>query len=197
MVKADSRKTVAEWISMLLNAPLMASYAFIILALAKRSSLFFGFISVIFVSVIPLGLIYYLLKLGRIPDRYASDRESRLIPFAGAMLSYLVGTVTLFLTRAPAIMTALMFCYFSNTSTMMVINFRWKISIHASGITGPTTAMVYDLGPHVVPVFLLLVPVAWARLELKAHSLQQVLAGALLTIAITWLQLEILLSYVL
>ncbi|MBE0511739.1 hypothetical protein IBX38_01675 [Candidatus Bathyarchaeota archaeon] len=197
MLKADPRKNVAEWISMLLNAPLVASYAFIILAFAKRSSPFFGLISVVFATIIPLGFTYYLLKRGKISDYYASNRETRLLPFAGATLSYLLGTVTLFVTRAPFIMTALMFCYFSNTLTMMLINFRWKISIHASGITGPTTAVVYELGPNMVPLFLLLVPVAWARLKLKAHSLQQVLAGASLTIAITWLQLEILLNYVL
>lgn len=196
MLRSDLRKNIAEWISMLLNAPLMASYAFIILAFAKKSSPLFVFISVIFATIIPLGFTYYLLKLERIPDYYASNRETRLIPFAGATLSYILGTLTLFVTRGPSIMTALMFCYFSNTLTMMVINFHWKISIHASGITGPTTAVVYELGPNMVPLFLLLVPVAWARLELKAHSFQQVLAGALLTIAITWLQLEILLNYV-
>lgn len=154
-------------------------------------------INVVFAATIPLGFTYYLLKRGKISDYYASNRETRILLFAGAILSYLLGTVTLFVTRAPLIMTALMSCYFSNTLAMMLINFRWKISIPASGITGPATAVVYELGPNVAPLFLLLLPVAWARLELKAHSLQQVLVGTSLTIVMTWLQLEILLNYVL
>lgn len=62
MLKSDPRKNVAEWVSMVLNTPLVAAYAFIMLAFAKRSSPFFGLVSVVFATVIPLGFTYYLLN---------------------------------------------------------------------------------------------------------------------------------------
>jgi len=48
---------------------------------------------------------------------------------------------------------------------------------------------VYLLGARLLPLFILLLPVVWARLELKAHSKMQLTAGALLSTALTWLQM--------
>jgi len=73
---------------------------------------------------------------------------------------------------------------------MMLINLKWKISIHASGITGPATFLFYSFGMIAIPFFLLVLPVGWARLRLNAHTPAQVLAGATLTVAITWIQLK-------
>jgi membrane-associated phospholipid phosphatase len=77
---------------------------------------------------------------------------------------------------------------------MMLISIRWKISIHASGITGPVTVLTYSLGVVGLFLFGLTVPVGWARIRLGVHTLSQVVAGALLTIATTWLQLRIYLT---
>ena len=74
---------------------------------------------------------------------------------------------------------------------MMLISQKWKISIHPSGITGPATALIYSLGVGASPLLRLVVPIDWVRINLNVHTLVQVSAGALLTIASTWLQLEI------
>lgn len=95
------------------------------------------------------------------------------------------------LLAAPREIIALMACYSVNTLVMMLISLKWKISIHASGISGPFTFLVYVLGTVFLPLYLLILPVGWARIELRAHSLSQVLAGFLLTILLTWLQLAI------
>jgi membrane-associated phospholipid phosphatase len=72
----------------------------------------------------------------------------------------------------------------------MVITLKWKISIHASGITGPFTALVYLLGAVMLPLLLVVIPVAWARVELKAHTIMQVTVGAVLSCALTWVQMS-------
>jgi membrane-associated phospholipid phosphatase len=96
--------------------------------------------------------------------------------------------------KAPAMVTALMLCYAGNTLVMMLITRRWKISIHASGIAGPTTALIASLGIWASIFFVLLVPVGWARIKLKAHTPTQLLAGALVTVPLTWIQLRIYLA---
>ena len=63
--------------------------------------------------------------------------------------------------------------------------------MHASGIAGPLTALIYVVGLTAIPFLLLVVPVGWARLKLKAHTPAQVVAGVLLTIVTTWIQLGI------
>jgi hypothetical protein len=96
---------------------------------------------------------------------------------------------------APRTVTALMLCYFGNSFIMMLINWKCKISVHASGITGPATALVYSIGLIALPFMLLVLPVGWARIELKAHTPLHVWTGDLLTIPITWFQFAVYLHY--
>lgn len=110
------------------------------------------------------------------------------------MVSYLLGSVALVILRAPVFVTSLMLCYLGNTLVMMTITFRWKISVHASGIAGPTTLLVQSLGLVFSLLSLLLIPVGWARIRLEAHTLNQFVAGALVTVITTWLQLAVYLG---
>jgi sulfopyruvate decarboxylase TPP-binding subunit len=82
-----------------------------------------------------------------------------------------------------------MACYIVNGLVLLVITLKWKISIHTSGITSPVTALVYLLGTRMLPLFMLFLPVAWARLELKAHDKKQITAGAVISSVLTWLQM--------
>ena len=183
---------LAERISLLMNAPIFAFITFLLLLLASRTANFLPILTTVllFGTIGPLVLVYVLSKRGIIPDYYASERETRTIPFLGAALSYLLGALILSSLAAPIIVVALMLCYGVNTFVMMSINLKWKISIHASGITGPATFLFYTFGMIAIPFFLLVLPVGWARLRLRAHTPAQILAGALLTIAITWIQLR-------
>jgi membrane-associated phospholipid phosphatase len=151
-------------------------------------------IGLIFGTVIPLAVVYALKQRGVIPDIYASRRESRLFPFMGAILSYLVGALGLRWIAAPSIVTALMLCYLGNSVILMVISCRWKISVHASGIAGPGTVLLFAVGAGALPFFILLLPVGWARIRLGAHTTGQVFVGALLTIGTTWIQLSVYLK---
>jgi membrane-associated phospholipid phosphatase len=183
----------AELLSFMFNPPIVAAPAFLTLILLRKpeNSLALISIAVIFGSLIPLAILYVLARHGTIPDIWASDRETRVIPFSGAICSYVIGSLALAAMRSPAIITCLMLCYVGNTVVMMLISFKWKISVHASGIAGPLTALIYVVGLTAIPFLLLVVPAGWARLKLKAHTPAQVVAGALLTIVITWIQLGI------
>ena len=86
-----------------------------------------------------------------------------------------------------------MFCYGSNTLIVFFINLKWKISIHAMGVTGPTTALIF-INPLFF-IFGLLSPlVMWSRVTLKKHTLGQVLGGSILGYIITAIQLYYLLN---
>jgi len=184
---------MAEVISQVFSAPVVAALTFVVLIVSVKASnlMILIMISLTFGTAVPLILLYLLSRKGIIPDLYASKRESRAIPFIGAILSYLLGAIFLLVTEAPSIVTAVMLCYLGNSLIMMLVTFKWKISIHTSGITGPATALTYFLGVWALLFFGLAIPVGWARIKLKAHTLTQATAGALLTIVATWLQLGI------
>jgi hypothetical protein len=185
------KRRLASFISAALNAPLIALLSFIPLILSQKAlnPLQLIAITTFFGSVLPLSSTYYLVRKGIIPDIYASDRATRTEPFLWAMASYLMGVTALMYLNAPFVVTALMACYFVNTIVMLIITMYWKISIHAVGVTGPVTALVFQLGARMLPFFLLMLPVAWARIELKAHNRLQVAAGAILSTFLTWMQM--------
>jgi membrane-associated phospholipid phosphatase len=177
----------AELISFVFNPPIVAAPAFLYLILLQTpvNSPTLAVISVMFGALVPLSIVYGLSKLRIIPDLWASQLETRAIPFTGAIFSYLLGSAALAIENSPAIITALMLCYVGNTVIMMLISLKWKISVHASGVAGPVTALIYVLGVVALALLFLIVPVGWARIRLKAHTLPQVAAGALLTAVAT------------
>jgi len=184
---------IAEVISALLNAPLVAFFSFTILILVLNpiSSLELLIISWVFGAILPFVILLGMALKGITSDIYASDRRTRTKPFLGAMISYLTGTIILVTLNSPQSLTALMMCYAINSFILLLITQVWKISIHTSGITGPATFLVHQIGNTMLPVFILLLPVTWARIKLKAHTRSQAIAGALLTIGLTLAQVEI------
>jgi membrane-associated phospholipid phosphatase len=187
----------ASMISLVFNPAVIAAFTFLILLYPLRdiqAFLSLVGICITFGTLVPLVMMCQLSRRGLISDFYVSEKEERARPFAGAIASYVVGSIALLLVRAPTIVTALMLCYVGNTVIMMLITLRWKISVHASGIAGPTTALVYGVGIWTAVFFALLFPVGWARLRLKAHTPWQMLAGALVTVTATWIQLIIYIS---
>ncbi|MFB0557658.1 MAG: hypothetical protein ACETVY_00940 [Candidatus Bathyarchaeia archaeon] len=191
------RQRIASYVSAALNAPLIALLTFVPLIISQNhpDPILLIFITTMFGAILPLSSTYYLVKKGIIPDMYASDRNSRKEPFLWAMASYITGVTVLLYVKAPFGVTALMACYFVNAIVMLFITLKWKISIHAVGVTGPITALVFELGAKMLPFFLLMLPVAWARLELKAHNKLQVAIGAILSSFLTWMQMILYVNF--
>jgi hypothetical protein len=192
------KEKLASSISALMNAPLITLATFIplILKFGNGNAWRLFYITSIFGCVLPLVGVVVFLKMRIISDFYATKKDERFIPFLTTIFSYLLGTITLIIFKAPAPITALMACYMINGIVLAMITLKWKISIHSSGITSPVTALVYLLGTRLLPLFLLVLPVFWARLELKAHSKWQLTMGALISTVLTWMQMVFYIHYV-
>jgi membrane-associated phospholipid phosphatase len=54
----------------------------------------------------------------------------------------------------------------------------WKISIHTAVAFGTVIILALVLGPWSTVALVLAVAVGWSRLELRAHTLAQVMGGA-------------------
>jgi len=192
------KEKLASSISIVMNAPLITLAKFIplILKFGNGQSWDLFYITSFFGCVLPLISVVILLKKRIISDFYATERNERFIPFLTTIFSYLLGTIALILVQAPAPITALMACYIVNGVVLATITIKWKISIHSSGVTSPVTALVYLLGTRLLPLFLLVLPVIWARLELKAHNKMQLTMGALISTVLTWVQMAFYIHYV-
>ncbi len=193
------RMFLAKVISGFGSPMILAIPAFIVLLVATNppSLALLFLVALLFGSVFPMLVIYLMYKMGKVGDLDVTDRSERRAPFMLSILVYALGTILMFVLNAPPIVSALMFCYTTNTLVTFLISLRWKISVHAVGVAGPFICLVYFMGWLYSPLLLLIIPIGWSRVELKAHTLAQVVAGFLLSIAITWVQLVLLFQFVL
>ncbi len=191
------RMLLAKVISGLGSPMILAFPAFIALIITTNppSLPLLLLVAFFFGSAFPMLVIYFMYKMGKVGDLDVTDRSQRTVPFILNILMYALGTIIMLALNAPAIVSALMFCYTMNTLVTFLISLHWKISVHAIGVAGPFTCLIYFLGWLYSPLLLLIIPIGWSRVELKAHTLAQVVAGFLLSMAMTWAQLVLLFRF--
>jgi membrane-associated phospholipid phosphatase len=177
-------RDLAKILSTIFNPFLTALALYVILSHATaRDTVDFWrllFVSTFFTSIGPMLYVFWLYATDRISDLDMSVRAERETVFTAFVAFYLTGAGVLWLVHAPRVLIATMLGYFAATLVVGYITRYWKISTHALGITAPLVALTLLYGRQTLP-FLVLVPmVCWARVYLKAHTLAQVVAGAVL-----------------
>lgn len=180
----------AKLISVIYLPPLVSLWLFIIFAFYSPAeignpSLFFVFVGITFFTILPL-ITLILLARGHGPT-FAVPRNSRNPSYIIVFLEYIVGTLIFYLGDV-IILFIIGLIYIAIITALIVINLFWKISVHAAGISGPATFCLYIFGPLTVwsvPLLLSIVLVIWARLQLKAHTFSQLVAGTLIACIIT------------
>lgn len=175
---------VARIFSTVCNPFLTSLALFVILAGARSNGApdfwILLFNSAFFTSIAPMLFIFYLYATDRISDLDMSIRTERERVFIAFVVLYALGSLDLWLIRAPTIMTASMAGYAASLLIVQWITRYWKISTHALGITAPLVALTVLFGERPVPFYILIPLVGWSRVYLRAHTLLQVVAGTLL-----------------
>ncbi len=177
-------RDLAKIISTIFNPFLTALALFIILAHARAVDItnfwWLIFLSTFFTSIGPMLYVFWLYATDRISDLDMSIREERERVFGAFVIFYLIGTLALWLTHSPSLLVAAMAGYTAATIVVQYITRYWKISTHALGITAPLAALTLLYGRELLPFFVLIPMVCWARMYLKAHTFLQVIAGCAL-----------------
>lgn len=154
-------------------------------------------VSAVFFCLVPLFYVLGMVRTGRAESLEVRNRERRLKPFLVGIASYTVGAVLLAVTvEGPALPLIVAFAalFPVNTAVLLLINLRWKISIHMTSLAGfvsvllftavtvwrdlPTEAEVALTVATTAPLLLLLPLLMWARVRVSAHTAGQVFAGA-------------------
>lgn len=140
-------------------------------------------------------LFVTLKKRGEIVDLDASVKEERTKPFFISAGFYLIGLIILIIFRVHIISIAFWFCYISNTLVTILINRHWKISAHSMGAAGPLAAVTFVFGPFAFIFSIIVFLVGWSRIQLKVHNFNQVLAGVILALISTYLQIHLIIKW--
>ena len=159
-------------------------------------TVWFGAVAVLFVCVLPLAAVVVLVRMGKVTDRHVSDRKQRFPVLAMSVVSLLAGLGVLLAINAPYSVIVVVLAIVGGVVVLAVISLFWKISGHAGAIALTTVITVLILGSPWIPLLLLIPAVGWSRVVLRAHTVAQVVAGALVgggvTAALWWLLRELL-----
>lgn len=179
----------ARLVSDLLSPPVVwAAMAFPIAfrdANSQQRALTWALLYSALVCVLPMVYVAWMVKRGSITDLHMGVREQRIRPFIVSLICTVVAWWSLRLMGAPPVVP--LFAMFSivQITVMALITLVWQISVHAMSITGAAVAAFAFFGPlWALPIVPLVVLVGAARLNLKRHTMAQVLAGSALGILI-------------
>ena len=177
----------AKIVSDILQPTLVSIPVFLILCILTEDAAQYAVcasISIFFAVIFPIIEIA-LWARHKGTDGDIPNKEDRFFPLLMGASSYTIGAFLLWAVNAPAIITALMTAYAINTFAIMLISPHWKISIHATGVVGPTMALVYAFGPIGIILIFTLPLIMWSRYVLKRHTPAQLVCGALMGFALT------------
>jgi len=141
----------------------------------------------IILAVIPVTTSFYMLHSHVIKDWDISARKDRT-PYMlrGVIVLFLLLVCTI-VFKAPLLFTttATLLCILECLYTLVTL--YWKISMHAQLITLLCIYLTVFLGKTFAFSFLLIPIVFFARIDLKEHTLLQLIAGSLLTTIVSLL----------
>lgn len=167
-------------LTILLSAPTFLRY----LPPAAKRVLFF----VLLVNnvLIPLLLLPFLRIRNFITSYHLDERRERIIPMLTASILYFTTSFIVLRYQIPFFLKSFIFATAVLSIVLSMINFWWKISIHAAG-AGALTATVFSLWIkmytplplHFAAVIVLSGVILAARLKLNSHDPLQVWAGCL------------------
>lgn len=137
--------------------------------------------ALITLTVLPLSA--YPVSLVKKADERRNFQRSLAIVFSVA--GYIGGTLFSFLTNAPDDEKVLYLTYLLSGVAIAFSSFvlKKKSSGHACGIAGPVALLAYYINPLYPLGLLLLLPVGYASLKMKRHSLPQFVCGAVIPVA--------------
>jgi membrane-associated phospholipid phosphatase len=151
---------------------------------SSTAAVYYACIAFFFLSVLPAVYIVIGVRLGKISDVNVSKRGERAGPFLFNTISNMVGLFVLALLHGPKNLETLLIILAFMSAVLMVITWWWKISMHTSSLSVTVTILTALYGVTVLPAYLLVVLLSWSRVVLRRHTVAQVIAGSLVSMAL-------------
>lgn len=189
VLKLLNREKVAMTISNIFNPYYLSVPFFLFVAIATSDNLImalvYWLVSAAFFSFLPAWDIGRRISRGSVSDPHIDRREDRIRPFMFSLFSAVAGLAAIYLVGAPVEMRAISWSVVILGVFITLITVFWKVSLHAAGITATTFILTALYGPVVLPVFICIPVVLWARYVLNKHTPAQLLAGSAIAITVS------------
>lgn len=185
----------AKIISILLHPVLMPTYALMLIFQLSNyldyttppSVKFALYIIVIFNTlVMPVFISWLLIRRGLIKSFNMDKREERIVPFICNTVLMMVAYYMISRISIPKIFSMLLLGAAASVVLAIIINLKWKVSIHMIGIGGisgmffgMSTFLLIDLRIPILVSLLVAGIIGTARMSMGAHKPAQLYVGFL------------------
>ena len=173
------KNSIAKYFSSIFNGYITEVLPLIYAAFASSIPLIYKIVLSAFSAVMPISVFLVLRMAGIVTDFDMTDRKERpLYCIFTTIFLLILYLATLELgdhTLSVVTLNAL-----AISSVFTVVTFFWKISGHMTFLTMTFCSLVYLIPSPLVFLFFPVIPfVAWSRVELKKHTVPQVILGTL------------------
>ena len=180
-------KKIAEYISFILGGYVWLPVIFILIIfnsnLGKQQLLIIAPSVLILQVIIPLLYLLIGARLGWIGDSELSKREERK-PFLIMMIILSLISLSIIYFFGNSFIFNLNIILITLLLILLAITNYWKISLHASLNTSAAIIINFLFDWRLSPLFLTIPLIFWSRLELKKHTLNQLVAGIIVSASI-------------
>jgi membrane-associated phospholipid phosphatase len=182
------RERLARLISNILNPFIVCVIVIVLLAVKDASSVAdavkWAGISLA-ISVLPIFIVViFLVHRKKLDGFFANPREQRSVVYILASALGAIGCGILWYLDAPELLAVTFTAGLASIVVFTGINYFWKISLHTAFTAASVTVIIMVYGATAAWTLVFLPLMAWARIELKQHSIAQVITGGLLSVAI-------------
>jgi membrane-associated phospholipid phosphatase len=182
LVPENWSERIAHWISLVGSPPVLGILGVMLITFINDLPSPWTWVALYVVSAIGLPLVYlvWLVRRGAVTDIDVQLRKQRSRPFLAMMAGQTIAWFLLNVGGAPTPLPRIAGAYLAQTTLILLITLRWKISVHTATAAGVTVAVWQTLGSIAVPFALTLPLIIWSRVKLGRHTLGQTLAGTAL-----------------
>lgn len=145
--------------------------------------------------VLPMAIIYVMIKMGYVKDMDISNRRERTRPLIFAMVCYILATIYIAWVHAPLWLTMYFVSGLAVAIVACLISLKWKISVHGAGI-GTAIGFLTQIATHgesshsitwwIIGAIIIAGLLGTARVILHRHTPAQVVAGTVLGAVATY-----------
>jgi hypothetical protein len=128
--------------------------------------------------LVPVCVVLYLLKTGRVSDLHMRNKSERHIPYLIGLICAATVLIIIVLFDGPQLLRYLTVCNIIGLATMGFINVYWLISGHTATIMLATVFVGFVFGAAASIALIPLIGLIFlTRLLLKRHTVAQLIAG--------------------
>jgi hypothetical protein len=142
-------------------------------------SRWWGLPAAVFAAGVPMAYVLRGVRRGHLTDHHVPEREHRRGPLLVGIASIGAGTAALVFLGAPRLIVALLAAGLTGLIVGAAVTAFWKMSIHAGVAAGTLAVLVVLHGPAALAGLPVVLLVCWSRVRLSAHTVPQVIVGAL------------------